>query len=151
REQGGQIMVRVDGRNVDPAAGPRAGSGRAAPGAGATPGVENSGTITANHGTITLGAGDAYSLALRNSGTIAAPGGSVTLSAADGTVRNSGTLSASVGRGRAGSVTVQGPVVEHSGTAAADADAGKAGSVEITSSRGTLIADGSTISAAGGS
>ncbi len=41
------------------------------------PQIENTGTIQANAGTISLGAGDAVSLAIRNSGTITASGGEI--------------------------------------------------------------------------
>lgn len=151
RNQGGRILVRIDGQDVDTAAGPRAGDGRTAPDASAVPAIENTGTIRATRGTITLGAGDAYSLAMRNTGRISAGGGEITLSAADGAIHNKGEINASVGQGRAGSVTIQAARVAHEGLAAADSGAGKAGSVEITSSRSTVLADGSVVSAAGGS
>ncbi len=148
-EQGGSIYVRIDGASLSPEAGPAKGAG-ATPDLAAAPGVENTGSISARGGRITLGAGDAYSLAIRNSGSIRAAGGNVALAARDGAIHNSGELSASASRGKAGDVTVQAPVVLHEGIASADTGAGQAGRVEITSSRGTTLASGSVVSAAGG-
>lgn len=146
REKGSTIMVRVDGREADPARGPSAGRDAGAEGVG----VDNSGSIRTRAGSVTLGAGDAYSLAIRNTGSVTAPGGAVTLSAGDGAVRNEGTLSASVERGRAGRVTVQGATVENRGVVSADAAQGAAGRVEVTSVRGTTLRAGSSVTARGG-
>lgn len=147
RERGGQIMVRIDGRELDTGAGPSVGSNGAVD---AGVGVENSGEIRAARGAVTLGAGDAYSLAIRNTGSVRTPGGEITVSAGDGLVRNEGVLSASVEKGAAGRVVVQGPRVENAGEVSADAQAGRAGAVEVTSAHSTILADGSRVSARGG-
>ncbi len=124
RERGGRIMVRVDGRDI--ADGPRMNEGSG------------------------LGAGDAYSLAIRNSGRIDAAGGEVTLAAQGGGVRNEGVISAGVGAGAAGMVTVRGARIENAGTIEADAGIGSAGAVRVTSAKETILEAGSRISASGG-
>lgn len=151
REHGSRIMLRVDGETIDPANGPSAGNGRTIPTAGEPAAIENSGSIRAEGGIVSLGAGDAYSLAVRNSGTISAPGGNIDVVAQSGAVENTGSIDASVASGHAGSVTVQAPTVINRGEVRADAGSGRAGDVEVTSQHLTYLADGSTISASGGS
>ena len=108
---GDRISVTVDGHRLTDRSTPL--SGDTTPDMLATPGVENTGTITANHGQVVLGAGDLYSLAIRNSGTISASKGNVTLAAADGLIENTatGVIAANANTGQAGSVVVQGPSV----------------------------------------
>lgn len=147
-ERGGQIFVRIDGETLNADAKPGRGDGRVVSAAD-TPAVENTGSVQATGGRVSLGAGDAYSLAVRNTGSISASGGAVALTARDGAIHNSGELSASVAEGQAGAVSVRAPQIVHSGVASADAERGAAGSVEITSSLRTTLTDGSVVSAAG--
>lgn len=146
---GSRITVKVDGQRITDRANPLGGS--TGPELISTPGVENTGTITANRGQIVLGAGDLYSLAIRNSGTISAPQGSITLGATDGLVHNTatGVISADAVVGQGGEVTVQGPSVLNEGRLSANSADGEAGSVELTSQNHTYMTDTSRISAAG--
>lgn len=148
-ERGGNIYVRVNGRDLDgnrrPVSNPNAPSEQSV-----DPGVENTGTIRATRGSVTLGAGDTFSLAIRNSGTIEASGGRVTVKAAGGTVVNSGSISTDVAVGRAGEIVVQGQNVVNSGSITSNADTGAAGRVEVTSNDFTVLTEGSVVSAAGG-
>jgi filamentous hemagglutinin family protein len=148
REGNGQIYVKIDGKTLNTAAGPAGGPATLPRG---RTGIENSGTISANGGLVTLAAGDALSLAVHNSGTIDAAGGRVTVSSRSGQIVNDGTITASVDSGQAGSVIVQAPRLVNNGTVSADTNSGVAGSVEFTSSRSTQLNSGSMISAAGGS
>lgn len=69
-ERGGLFSVKVDQQALaDQAAG---GAGAQAPIPASKPGVDNSGTITANRGRTMMVAGDMYSLAVRNTGTVRA-------------------------------------------------------------------------------
>lgn len=150
-QQGGKISVRIDGTTLTGQNLPQSGS--TAPDMTATPGVENTGTITANGGgTVTLGAGDMYSLAIRNSGTIRASKGEINLVAGSGLIENTatGVINASVGSGTAGDITIQGPSVLNSGKILANARNGQAGNIEVTSQDHTFLRNGSVISAAGG-
>lgn len=153
-ERGGQIFVRVDTNELDPGQRPTP-SDPGAPGhrpdLHAAPGVDNRGTIQARKGTVTLGAGDAFSLAVKNTGTIDAAGGRVNVKATAGAVLNAGTISTSVDSGQAGSIVVQAPTVVNRGEVRSDAQSGQAGRVELTSANHTILENGSVVSAAGGS
>jgi filamentous hemagglutinin family protein len=148
REGDGQIYAKINGRAVSPAGRPSMSRASARPGPAA---IQNTGTISARGGLVSLGAGDGLSLAIHNLGTIEAAGGSVSAVSNSGSIVNHGTISASVPSGQAGSVTVKAPSVVNAGTISADAGAGAAGSVTFTSSRSTILTEGSVTSAAGGS
>jgi len=146
---GDRITVKVDGTRLTDRNYPL--HGGTTPDMTATPGVENTGTIKANRGTVVLGAGDLYALAIRNTGSIKADRGDITVAAMDGLIQNDGLLSASTQSGEAGTVVVQGPSILNSGTISADSRKGRAGYVEVTSQNHTFLRSGSVISAAGGS
>lgn len=145
--RGSRISARIDGAEMTTASGPAMGAVTDVSG---SPAIENSGTIRARRGRVTLGAGDALSLAIRNTGRIEASGGEVTLTAQAGSVHNTGTISTNVSAGQAGWVTVQAPTVVNDGSVTADADNGRAGRVELTSTNQTTLGAGSVTSAAGG-
>ena len=150
--QGGKISVRIDGTTLTGQNLPQ--NGMSAPNMTATPGVENTGSLIANGGgTVTLGAGDMYSLAIRNSGLIRASSGEINLVASDGLIENcaSGVINTSVSAGTAGDITIQGPSVLNSGKILANAHTGDAGNIEVTSQHHTFLRNGSLISATGGS
>lgn len=149
REQGGRITVKVDGREITDQ--PRPASGGAKPSLGGEPAVENTGSVSARRGTISLGAGDMYSLAVRNAGSVKADGGKVTVAATGGAVSNSGQISAGSMAQARGEVVVQAPAVVNSGEISADAASGAAaaGRVEVTSDAHTYLLGGSRVSAAG--
>lgn len=149
-ERDGNIWVKIDGQQANPRQRPEPVDPLNAPASSEVAAVTNTGTIRARRGTISLSAGDSFSLAIHNSGTIDAAGGSVVAKARGGTVLNSGDITASVDEGRAGSVTLQGQRVVNQGNVTADAQSGQAGRVELTSSDITVLADGSVVSAAGG-
>ena len=92
RRHGEHVILKVDGVRLTEQDRPQHGSSQAD--MAATPGVENTGTITAsrNGG---AGRGDMYSLAVRNSGTIRGDKGDVTVAAVDGLVHNTATGSIS--------------------------------------------------------
>lgn len=95
-DQDSHIMVKIDGGDA------------AAQDAGA--GVENAGTIDAGKGTVRLGAGDIYSLAIRNTGTVKAQ--QITIEGgSSGLVHVSGSLDASSSDGPGGTVKVLGDKV----------------------------------------
>ncbi len=149
RQVQGRVYVKVDG--VDLTGRDKPAVGHTTPDLSADPGVENTGTVQAAQGQVTLGAGDMYALAVRNTGRVAAAGGEVNLTAADGAIHNAGTLSASAqGNHDAGRVTVQGPSIVNAGRITADADTGSAGSITFTSDKHTYLLDGSSLSATGG-
>ena len=135
REKNGQIMVRLQGGAGEPGG----------------YGIENTGTIDAPNGFVTLGAGDTYSLAVRNSGAINASGGEIRVRGAGGVVSNEGSLDVGVVDGIAGRVFVSADELIHTGSVSADADRGNAGRVELLATTNLLLADGSTVTAAGGS
>lgn len=147
RRHGERITVKVDGKELTNREYPL--HGGTDPDMTATPGVENTGTIKARRGSVILGAGDLYALAIRNSGTIRAERGDITVAAADGLIQNDGLISASTDDGKAGTVVVQGPSVLNSGTIRADSKDGRAGYVEVAGHNHTFLRDGSVISAAG--
>src|SRR5262245_29810140 len=128
RERNGQIYAKIDSRNL---------SAQPAP-AGAV------GRLTS------LAVGDAVALAIRNSGEISAAGGTVTAMAGAGSVSNTGTISTSVDSGQAGSISMSGDTLVNKGTIEANAESGRAGSISFTSTSSTTLADGSLVSAAGG-
>lgn len=146
RERGSRIAVRIDGTDISANTTPASFTGAVAP----TPAVENTGTINAPRGTITLGAGDAMSLAIRNSGTINATRGTVNAIAAAGDIENSGTIDASTPVYTAGTVNLVASNIENSGTIAADAYKGRAGAINMIAAGDINLADGSRTSAAGG-
>jgi filamentous hemagglutinin family protein len=148
-KQGGRLMVRIDGTTITKDGKPVA--GQTDPSIQSTPGVENTGEIIADNGRVVVGAGDLYSLAVRNTGKIRAKAGEITVAALDGAIHNEGLFDAGIDRGQAGSITVRGPSVVNAGEISADVRRGRAGYVEVTSHNHTLLLDGSTISAAGGS
>jgi len=154
-EVGGNLLVRVDGRDV---------TGNALPSAGGTTpdlagdaGVLNTGSITAGGGNLVLGAGDLYSLGIHNTGSLRADGGNVTVQAHDGAIYNEGEIRADTAvsgsglapRDASGTVIVRGPTVVNSGVIAADALAGQAGFVEVTSNNHTYLLVDSVVSASG--
>jgi filamentous hemagglutinin family protein len=135
REKNGQIMVRLKGGAAE---------------AGVY-GVENTGTIDAPNGIVSLGAGDTYSLAVRNSGSINASGGEVRVHGAGGVVTNAGSIDVGVVDGDAGGVFISADELIHTGSVSADADNGRAGRVELLATTNLVLEDGSTVTAAGGS
>lgn len=147
REGNGRIYARIDGREINSNA--PAGTLGGAPGT-TQAGVTNTGTISAKGGIVTLGAGDAVSLAIMNTGRIEAAGGTVNATTGIGILRNDGVITASVEAGNAGSVIAKGAAVVNTGTISADSGNGRAGSVEVTSSRLTFLGSGSVVSAKGG-
>lgn len=150
QQNGEHISIKIDGAMLTNQSTPSGGSTTAD--MTANPGVENTGTVNANHGQAFLGAGDMYSLAVRNSGSVTAAGGNVTVAASDGLVHNTatGSISTDVTHGQAGDVVVQAPSVLNSGAITANANDGRAGSVEVTSQNHTYLTDGSMVSASGG-
>lgn len=148
REQGGRVLVRIDGFDIGDGGQPSA--GRSAPSIEGEAGVDQSGSIRASRGRVILGAGDLYSLAVRNSGSVEAAGGGVRIAAADGAVVNAGRLSADVPSGQGGSVEVTAPSIVSSGSITADAHQGTAGSVRLVGHSHTYLLGGSRTSAAGG-
>jgi filamentous hemagglutinin family protein len=149
REQGGRVLVRIDGFDVGEGGQPSAGG--SAPSTGGEAGVDQSGSIRADRGRVVLGAGDLYSLAVRNSGSVAAAGGGVRVAAADGAVVNTGRLSADTQSGQGGLVEVAAPSIVSSGSITADTHRGAAGSVRLVGHNHTYLLDGSRTSASGGS
>ncbi len=151
READGRIYARIDGRDVDATGAAAAGGAQAIPSNSAPAGIRNTGSISAQGGVVSLGAGDVAALAIHNAGVIAAHGGSVEMVAHAGTIKNQGTVDVSVGNGAAGSVAMRAPTVEISGRIWADTENGAAGHVSVVSSVGTVTRPGSEISAQGGS
>ena len=98
-ERNGNMFVRIEGK-----------AGEAIAGA-----TSNTGTIDARKGTVTMGAGDVYSMAMRIGGTVKAK--TVKVQAKNGEVHVTGTIDAS-NRG--------------DGTSGASNSGGRGGSVEIT-------------------
>ncbi|MHC4415971.1 MAG: two-partner secretion domain-containing protein [Planctomycetota bacterium] len=92
RETGGRILVRIDGVDLPPDL--SVADGGVPPTSNGRAGVENTGSVNADHGQVILGAGDLYSLAIRNTGEISARGGSAQLTALGGTVVHGGTSGA---------------------------------------------------------
>jgi len=142
REHGGRITVEVDGSPLEADGSPAA--GQAAPGTEGDAGVENTGDIHAEGGSVMLGAGDMYSMAIRNRGRITVADGDAALVARDGAVVNSGEINASAEQ--AGTVKVEAPSVVHTGDIAADGDGG---TVHVLSNDHTILGSGSRLSAAG--
>jgi len=148
RRHGDRITVVIDGAAFDPNDGPKGGVTNVE--LTATPGVENTGSISADRGHVMLGAGDHYALAIRNTGEISVGEGRIDALAGDGLVHNAGVMSADVDTGTAGTIVVQGPNVLNEGTLSASADDGRAGYVELTSRYRTYLGAGSEINAGGG-
>lgn len=142
----GQVHVEVDGKKLlgDQ---PREGVTKAS--LSSDPAVENAGTIDANGGQATLGAGDMYSLAVRNSGSLNSAGGVVQMAATDGAVHNTGEVSADVSDGQAGSIDVQAPTIASEGTISASAATGQGGDVSLLAQDQLVLGPDSRVAAAG--
>ncbi len=151
READGRIYARIDGRDVDATGAAASGAAQAIPSNSAPAGIRNTGSISAQGGVVSLGAGDVAALAIHNAGVIAAHGGSVEMVAHAGAIKNQGTVDVSVGNGSAGSVAMRAPTVEISGRIWADTENGAAGNISAVSSVGTVTRPGSEVSAQGGS
>jgi len=152
QQHGEHVMVKVDGQRLTDRSRPVGGGAEAD--MTAAPGIENTGTVSARRGSVVLGAGDLYALAVRNSGDVRAPGagGEVTVASAGGLIHNTagGEISADRSSRRAGDVTVQGTSILNEGAITADAERGRAGNVEVVSTEHTYLASGSEVSASGG-
>lgn len=142
RDMQGRVSIKIDGVELSDRDTPAAGNGTGD--LNADPAVENTGAVRATRGSVALGAGDMYSLAVRNRGHVEAEDGDVNVTAAHGAAHNQGTL-----RADGGNVTVQAPHAVNEGVVAADAHQGEAGRVEFTSHHRTELRDGSTLSASG--
>lgn len=133
RERGSVVAARIRG------------SGNSISGPGT---IENTGTISAPGGFVSLGAGDALSVAVRNTGRIDAPGGRVEVRTA-GAVQNSGVIDAGVHTGDGGWVRIDAGSIANAGEIVADAQQGKAGFVSL-GAKGNIDLDAGRVSAAGG-
>lgn len=151
REQGSKVSVRIDGKDLETSAtggGTTASSGPSKP-------VMQSTTMTQPRRFKSLGAGDVLSVAIssagvKNIGSVTVGSGSAVLAAPRGGVANTGTINADVASGSSGSVLVHGREVRHAGTITAVAENGQSGRIILTSTAGTVLADGSVLSVAGG-
>ncbi len=112
RERGGTVSARVGSTNN----------------IGGLGTIENTGTISAPGGFVSLGAGDALSVA----------------------VHNTGRIDVGVNHGRAGTIAIQGSSITNTGTISADASNGSAGHVSLGAS-GDITLEAGRVSAAGGS
>ncbi|MCA9294779.1 MAG: filamentous hemagglutinin N-terminal domain-containing protein, partial [Phycisphaerales bacterium] len=133
RERGRQVSARITG------------AGNAAGGPGT---IENTGVITAPGGFISLGAGDALSVAVRNTGSISAAEGRVELHTA-GAVDNAGMIDAGAGTGHAGRIDINAGSIRNTGIIAAEAHDGQAGWVSLAAADDINL-DGGRVSASGG-